>query len=96
MAGSEAAGALNRQAYKSYDKLIYKMYEKIQVDAYKCTCEKCGHEWVSYRSELPTHCANRKCSNPTKWNVPGRSRKYIPKDTPMDSKFQDDESEVYL
>lgn len=52
------------------------MYDKVEVEAYDCRCEKCGHTWISYKTDIPTHCANRKCSNPTKWNQPGRSRTY--------------------
>jgi hypothetical protein len=52
------------------------MYDKVEVEAYNCRCEKCGHTWISYKTDIPTHCANRKCSNPTKWNQPGRSRTY--------------------
>lgn len=52
------------------------MYDKVEVEAYVCHCEKCGHTWTSYKTNIPTHCANRRCSNPTKWNQPGRSRTY--------------------
>lgn len=52
------------------------MYDKVEVEAYDCTCEKCGHTWTSYKTDIPTHCANRRCTNPTKWNQPGRSRTY--------------------
>ena len=52
------------------------MYEKVEVEAYDCRCEKCGHTWTSFKTDIPTHCANRRCSNPTKWNQPGRSRTY--------------------
>jgi hypothetical protein len=63
------------------------MFEIIQVSAFSCQCEKCGHKWISYRADLPTHCANRTCSNPTKWNSPGRSRKYKPSAKPVESKL---------
>ena len=52
------------------------MYDKVEVEAYDCRCEKCGHRWTSYKVDPPTHCANRQCTNPTKWNVPTRSRTY--------------------
>lgn len=52
------------------------MYDKIEVEAYECRCEKCGHQWTSLKVDPPTHCANKRCTNPTKWNEPGRSRRY--------------------
>lgn len=52
------------------------MYDKIEVEAYECECEKCGHRWTSLKVDPPTHCANKQCTNPTKWNQPGRSRRY--------------------
>lgn len=55
------------------------MYDKQTRDVFVCKCEKCGYGWTSYRETLPTHCANKQCSNPTKWNVKDASRPYTAK-----------------
>jgi len=52
------------------------MYDKVEVEAYDCRCEKCGHRWTSFKVDPPTHCANRQCTNPTKWNDPKQSKRY--------------------
>jgi hypothetical protein len=52
------------------------MYDKVEVEAYDCRCEKCGHTWTSYKVDPPTHCASKHCTNPTKWNEPKQSRRY--------------------
>jgi len=28
------------------------------VERFECKCNRCGHEWVSQRSEVPVKCPN--------------------------------------
>jgi len=41
------------------------------VTVYKCTCQRCGHEWIA-RESPPGTCA--KCRNPN-WRTPRKARK---------------------
>lgn len=40
---------------------------KEQTQVWICTCEKCGHKWLSNTIEVPKRCANNKCKN-RKWD----------------------------
>lgn len=40
----------------------------IQLEGFKC--ERCGHEWVKRREDLPKVCP--KCKSPY-WNIPRKS-----------------------
>jgi hypothetical protein len=46
-----------------------------KVDAWECTCERCGHRWTSVGADPPRACAGCKKTN---WNTP--ARKYTRKD----------------
>lgn len=43
------------------------MNKAVKIDAMQCTCEVCGHEWVSTGKQLPECCANPKCRS-RQWN----------------------------
>lgn len=53
-------------------------YQAVTVTLYDCKCDKCGWEWRSRKSELPTHCPHEKCPNPAKWNSEGVKRDTMP------------------
>jgi rubrerythrin len=43
-----------------------------EITCLKCTCQKCGNEWVSTKDEPPKQCPQ--CKNP-KWQVKSKSLK---------------------
>lgn len=38
------------------------MINYLTIERYKCTCDKCGHVWVTKEYKLPRLCA--KCKSP--------------------------------
>jgi len=46
--------------------------EKIKV--LKCTCERCGHKWITRTEETPKVCP--KCKSPY-WDVPRKKSKKL-------------------
>lgn len=43
------------------------MIEKHELNVWKCTCEKCGCEWISKSTRQPKVCTRCKSAY---WNVP--------------------------
>lgn len=51
---------------------------RVTVQAWACTCQRCGHQWHTLDASAPARCA--KCKNP-RWTQPkvyGGGRKRIP------------------
>lgn len=46
--------------------------KEVMVPALDCTCERCGHTWVTRRNQLPANCPKQGCKTPY-WNKPRRS-----------------------
>jgi len=42
---------------------------KIKINAWKC--ERCGHNWVARKKEIPRSCPNPKCRS-IYWDKPKR------------------------
>jgi len=60
---------------------------KKEVNAYGCRCDKCGHEWMTRRVELPTICP--KCKS-KKWNrLNGYNNKEVEKIKPEEDKKEE-------
>lgn len=35
---------------------------RVKVDAYACTCQRCGHQWTTTAEAPPTRCAGCKAA----------------------------------
>lgn len=72
-------------------------YIIIQISVFECKCEQCGYIWRSQNETLPANCANRKCTNPTRWNVSAQPKlsdlPVIEIRTPAESDISDIEGE---
>ena len=49
------------------DTLILPLMSTEEITVMKCTCERCGHGWITRSQEIPKVCP--KCKNPY-WNTP--------------------------
>jgi len=53
-------------------KNTYIFMAKKEIKVYECTCERCGHKWITRTEESPVVCP--KCKSPY-WNKPLNDKK---------------------
>lgn len=44
-------------------------FVKVRVDAWRCTCQRCGHEWLTLEDRRPSYCAG--CKRRNWWELAG-------------------------